>query len=79
MQLLEVHCVADVAYNLIEKMATNGYQWRSERNKPVQTSDIYEVDALTTLAALVEAINRCLDTIQVLPQALLMSSEEWGM
>ena len=55
-------------------MATNGYQWSSERNKASKAVGINEVDALTTLAAQVEAISKRLDVMQ-LPQqqALVMS------
>ena len=57
----------DVAQILIEEMATNSYQWSFERNKPSRIAGIYEVDALTTLAAQVEEITKRLDGIQ-LPQ-----------
>lgn len=56
-------------------MATNGYQCSYERNKPTKASNIYEVDALTTLAALVEAITKWLDIVQVLSQAPVMCFE----
>lgn len=37
----------DVAQNLIDEMATNGYQWSSERNKAIKAAGIYKVDILT--------------------------------
>lgn len=55
----------NVIYTLIDGMSSNGYQWSFEKNKPVKTADIFEVDALTRLAAQVEAISKRLDTIQV--------------
>lgn len=60
-------------------MATNGYQWGSERKKPAMAAGIYEVDILTTLAAWVEAINKRLVTSLQMPyQATVMSCEVWG-
>lgn len=59
-------------------MASNGYQWSYERNKPVKANNIYEVDAITTLTAQVEAISKRLDTMQVQPQSPMMSCESWG-
>lgn len=68
----------DAMHNLIEEMATNGYQWSSERNKLVKEASIYEVGILTTLATQVEAINKRLDTLQMPSQAPVMSCEAWG-
>lgn len=47
--------------SLIQEMETNGYLWSSKRNKLVKWADIYEVNAITTLAAQVEAITKRLD------------------
>ncbi|XP_039134181.1 uncharacterized protein LOC120271564 [Dioscorea cayenensis subsp. rotundata] len=49
----------------------------SKRNKPVKAVHIYEVDALTTLEAQVEAISKRLNTLQVQPQSPVMSCEYW--
>ena len=57
---------------LIEEMATNCCQWSSERNKPSKAARIYEVDALTTLGAQVEAITKGINRIQ-LPNNKLQS------
>lgn len=59
-------------------MASDGYQWSSKRNKTVKGIGIYEVDALTTLVAQVEAISKRLDTMQTQRQSPVMSCESWG-
>ncbi|XP_039143939.1 uncharacterized protein LOC120281068 [Dioscorea cayenensis subsp. rotundata] len=65
-------------YSLIEEMTSNGYQWSSKRNKSVKVAGIYQVDAITTLAAQVEVITKRLDTIPSISQASRPSCESWG-
>lgn len=67
---------SNVTHTLIKDITSNGYQWSSDRNKPVKATD--EINTLTTLAAHVEAISKRLDTIQVQPQVPVMSCKCWG-
>ena len=64
----------NVAQNLIEETATDGYQWSFERKKPSRTAGIYEVDALTTLAGQVEAVTKRFDRFQIPQQETLVMS-----
>ena len=65
---------------LIEEMATNGYQWSFERNKLSRAGGIYDVEALTTLAAQVEAITKRLHGFQIpQQQAPVMSCGTCGI
>ncbi|GKV24796.1 hypothetical protein SLEP1_g34363 [Rubroshorea leprosula] len=45
---------ADESYNLIEEMASNSYQWGSERSHIKKNARIYGVDAFTALTAQIE-------------------------
>jgi hypothetical protein len=45
------------AYNLLEEMSTNSYQWPSERSIPKKTAGIYDVDPLVSLSAQVSALS----------------------
>ena len=40
------------AYNLIEEMALNNYQWSNERGQPKRVGGKYDIDALTLLPIL---------------------------
>jgi len=46
------------AYNLIEEMALNNYQWSSERGQPKRVGGKYEIDALTLLTAKMDAMTQ---------------------
>ena len=37
------------AYDLLEKMATNNYQWSNERGMPRRTPGMYELDGINML------------------------------
>ena len=45
------------AYNLIEEMTLNNFQWCTERAQPRQVRGKVEVDAITLLSAKVDAHN----------------------
>lgn len=66
------------AYSLIKEMANNSCQWSSERNILVKEASIYQVDAITTLAAQVEAITKRMDIIQSISHAFGPSNDSWG-
>jgi len=55
----------DVAYNLIEEMALNNYQWSSERGQPKMVGGKYDIDALTLLTAKTNAMTQKLDKLNV--------------
>jgi hypothetical protein len=39
----------DDAYNLLEEMAMNNYQWSNKRNTPKKTDGMHEIDAIIAL------------------------------
>jgi len=43
------------AYNLIEEMALNNYQWSNERGQRKRVGGKYEIDALTLLTTKMDA------------------------
>jgi len=55
----------DEAYNLIEEMALNNFQWSIKRDQPKRVGCKLKVDALTSLSTKVDAKSRRLDCINV--------------
>ena len=55
----------DEAYNLIEEMALNNFQWATERSQAKRVGGKLEVDALTLLSAKVDAMTQRLDRMNV--------------
>ncbi|WRX31367.1 Reverse transcriptase domain - like 10 [Theobroma cacao] len=53
------------AYNLLEEMASNNYQWPSERSGSRKAIGAYEIDAMSNLAAQVAALSKKIDTLGV--------------
>jgi len=53
------------AYNLIEEMALNNYQWSNERRQPKRVGGKYEIDALTLLTAKMDAMTQKSDKLNV--------------
>ncbi|XP_056169350.1 uncharacterized protein LOC130138655 [Syzygium oleosum] len=53
------------AYNLLEEMASNSYQWPTERIPVRKASGDREVDAFTAIAAQIEALNKKIDNMSV--------------
>ena len=51
------------AQDLIEQMVMNNYQWSTTRSKPTRTAGVYDVDAVTALAAQMEAMNKKIDSL----------------
>ena len=64
----------DEAFNLIEDMTLNNFQWSTERGQPKRVRGKLEVDALTLLAAKVDAMTQRLDRMNVLSQKSCMVS-----
>ena len=48
----------DEAYNLIEEMALNNFQWPTERAQPKRVGGKLEVDAFALLSAKADAITK---------------------
>ena len=55
----------DEAYNLIEEMALNNFQWSPEQAQPRCVGGKLEVDAFTLLSAKVDAMTKRLDQLNV--------------
>jgi len=55
----------DEAYNLIEEMALNNFQWSAEPAQPRQVGGKLEVGAFTLLFAKIDAITKKLDQLNV--------------
>jgi len=53
------------AYNLIEGMTLNNFQWSTEQGQPQQVRGKLEVDELTLLSAKVDALTQRLDRMNV--------------
>jgi len=53
------------AYNLIEEMVLNNYQWSNECGQPKRVGGKYHIDALTLLTAKMDAMTQKLDKLNV--------------
>ncbi|KAK5793055.1 hypothetical protein PVK06_034191 [Gossypium arboreum] len=49
------------AYEFIEEMSLNNYQWQVMRTKPTKTADVYNVDSVTMLSNQVKLLNKKID------------------
>ncbi|KAG8489233.1 hypothetical protein CXB51_017266 [Gossypium anomalum] len=52
---------AEEAYEFIEEMSLNNYQWQVIRTKPTKTTGVYNVDSVTILSNQVELLNKKID------------------
>ena len=55
----------DEAYNLIEEMSLNNFQWSTEQGQPKRVGGKHEVDVFTLLSAKVDAMTQRLDRMNV--------------
>ena len=53
--------IEDEAYNLIEEMTLNNFQWFTEQGQPKWVRGKLEVDALPLLSAKIDAMTQILD------------------
>jgi len=53
--------IKDDAYNLIEEMTLNSYQWSNERSQPKRVIGKLELDAISMLSAKVDAMSQKLE------------------
>ena len=49
------------AYNLLETMASNNYQWHGERSTPKKVAGIHEVDSWNLLNAKIDMLTKKLE------------------
>ena len=56
---------ADEAYNLIEEIALNNYEWSNERGQPKRVGGKFDVDTLTLLTAKMDLMTQRLDHLNV--------------
>ena len=50
-------------YALLEKMATNNYQWHGERNQPWKAVGAYEIDSLSMVNAKLDTLTKKLERL----------------
>ena len=55
----------DDAYALLDEIASNSYQWGSDRTTTKKAAGIYEVDIVTAIQAQVDALSKKLETQKV--------------
>ncbi|XP_023887557.1 uncharacterized protein LOC111999657 [Quercus suber] len=55
----------EVAYELLEKLASNNYQWPTERAMPRKTAGVLELDSITSLAAQMATLSQQLGKMNV--------------
>jgi len=56
---------ADEAYNLIEEMTLNHYQWSNRRGQPKRVGGKFDADALTLLTPKMDAMTQGLHRLNV--------------
>ena len=53
------------AYEILERMATNNYQWPTERLNARKAAGLHEVDAITALSAQVSSLTNMIKTMNM--------------
>ena len=56
----------DDAYALLEKMASNNYQWHRERNQPRKVVGVHEIDSLSMVNAKLDSLTKQLQKLNFL-------------
>ena len=51
------------AYALLEKMASNNYQWHGERNQPRKATGVYKIDSLNMVTAKLDSLTKKLERL----------------
>ena len=51
------------AYDLLEEMALNSYQWQTERGVVKKASGVHNVDTYTALSAQIDALTKKIDSM----------------
>ena len=55
----------DEAYELLEEMASNSYQWQSNRAMPRKAAGVHQIDAISTMYAQLALLTKKLDATNV--------------
>lgn len=55
----------DEAYELLEEMASNNYQWPSDRSMPNRAIGVHEIDVIMALTAQVASLSKQLGSLSV--------------
>ena len=55
----------EVAYELLEELASNNYQWPTERAMPRKIAGVLEIDSITSLAAQMATLSQQLGKMNV--------------
>ena len=55
----------EAAYELLEEMASNNYQWTSERSMPRKIVGAYNIDVVIVLSAQMTALSNKLEHLNV--------------
>ncbi|KAA3460475.1 Retrotransposon gag protein [Gossypium australe] len=53
----------EAAYEFIEEMSLNNYQWQVTRTKPTKSVRVFNIDALTMLSTQMETMNKNIDSL----------------
>ncbi|XP_031273838.1 uncharacterized protein LOC116132326 [Pistacia vera] len=69
----------DAAYELLDEMASNSYQWQSDRVPQRKAAGLYGVDSITVISAQLEALNKKIDNMSApVMQVKSMSCDLYG-
>jgi len=55
----------DEAHKLLEEMASNSYQWQSDRAMPNKAAGVYEIDAISAIHARLALLTKKLEVTNV--------------
>ena len=55
----------DEAYELLEEMASNSYQWQSDRAMPRKAVRVHEIDAISAIHTQLALLTKKLDATNV--------------
>jgi len=56
---------SDEAYELLEEMALNDYQWQSDRTMPRKAARVHEIDAISAIHAQLALLTKKLDATNI--------------
>ncbi|KAA3465598.1 Retrotransposon gag protein [Gossypium australe] len=68
----------EAAYEFIEEMSPNNYQWQVIRTKPTKSAEVYNLDAITILSTQVEMMNKKIDSLCFSQAHLVMQCDASG-
>ena len=65
------------AYNLLETMASNNYQWHGERSTPKKVAGMHEVDSWNLLNAKIDMLTKKLEASTKVTKSIAVYSCEY--